>query len=141
MHPIPPRRRIGCHSAELVVVRPVPRRLVARHGAGPQCDRRGTLVIAFEWNTLRVGDQVVVHEHSAERYRIPQPGVVAFVTIRRPTNEVGIRIDPSSGTRVLWPTSQEVHAATPAAAAACPYCVLVDGRVGTGATVPSGAVR
>jgi hypothetical protein len=98
-------------------------------------------VIAFEWNTLRVGDPAVVHEHSVERYRIPQPGVVAFVTMRRPTNEVGIRIDPPSGTRVLWPTREEVHSATPAGADACPYCVSVDERVGAGERVPVGALR
>jgi hypothetical protein len=79
-------------------------------------------VIAFDWNSLLVPDRVVVHEHVVERYRFPQPGVVAFVTIGRPTNDVGIRIDPPSGSRVLWPSRQEVHAATPADADACPYC-------------------
>ena len=91
-------------------------------------------MIAFEWDALRGAEHVVVHEHAAERYRIPQPGVVAFVTMRRPSNEVGIRIDPPSGVRVLWPTRHEVHAATPTGAETCPYCVSVDQRAGADAT-------
>jgi hypothetical protein len=82
-------------------------------------------VIAFEWNSLRVRHRVIVHEHHADRYQLPQPGLVAFVTVRRPTNQVGIRIEPPSGSRVLWPTRQEVHAPTPRAAEACPHCTPV----------------
>jgi hypothetical protein len=83
-------------------------------------------VIAFEWNSLLVSDGVIVHEHDASRYQLAQPGLVEFVTVRRPTNEVGIRIDPSSGPRVVWPTRQEVHAATLGATDACPYCVRTE---------------
>jgi hypothetical protein len=88
-------------------------------------------VTPFEWNSLRVSDPVVVHEHSVDRYRIPQPGVVAFVVVRRPTNEVGIRIDAPSGAQVLWPTRQEVHAATTAGASACAYCAGAGAPVGS----------
>jgi hypothetical protein len=96
-------------------------------------------VIVFEWNSLQVPEHLVVHEHVADRYRFPQPGVVAFVTTRRPTNEVGIRIDAPSGTRVVWPTRQQVHAATPAGADACPYCTGAADVSGSGATAPSPA--
>ncbi len=89
-------------------------------------------MITFEWNSLLLRDRVVVHEHDRERYRVPQTGHVAFVTVRRPHNEVGIRTDAPSGSSVLWPTRQEVHAATPEATAACPYCApVLDRRVGT----------
>ena len=84
-------------------------------------------MIAFEWNSLLVRDRVIVHEHVADRYRLSQPGLVEFVTVLRPTNEVGIRIDATPRPRTLWPTRQEVHAATPSAAEACPYCA-VDGQ-------------
>jgi hypothetical protein len=83
-------------------------------------------VIAFEWNSLHTGDRVVVHGHTDDDYRFPKPGLVGFVTVRRPINEVGIQIDTASGPRVLWPTRQEVHAATQAGASACLYCAHVD---------------
>jgi hypothetical protein len=85
-------------------------------------------VIAFEWNSLLVRDRVIVHEHTADRYRVSQPGLVTFVNVRRPTNEVGISIDAGSGSRVLWPTRQEIHAATPSATKACAYCAAADGE-------------
>lgn len=80
-------------------------------------------MITFDWNSLRVGDRVVVHERTANRYQVAQPGLVQFVTLRRPINEVGIRIESPSGPRVLWPTCPEVHAATSGAAATCQDCI------------------
>lgn len=96
-------------------------------------------MIAFEWNSLRVRDGVIVHEHDADRYLVAQPGLVEFVTVRRPLNDVGIRIASSSGTRVLWPTRQEVHVATTVATDGCPYCGRADDQRDVRPPTPAGA--
>ena len=83
---------------------------------------RGGAVIAFDWNGLTPGDEVLVHEHLSKAYAAPKHGVVAFVHVRRPLNEVGIDVEEGDGHRVAWPTRQEVHAAGPAATADCFWC-------------------
>jgi hypothetical protein len=98
-------------------------------------------VISFDWNSLRVGDRVVVHEHAKDLYRLPQRGLVEFVTVRRPINAVGIRVQSPSGSRVLWPTRQEVHAATSGAATTWRDCVPTDDQHAGGKRVSGHAPR
>ena len=63
----------------------------------------------FDWNGLRVGDRVVVHEHrTGVAQRAERLGVVAFVTQDRRHNAVGLRIDDDP-TEVRWPTRFEVE--------------------------------
>jgi hypothetical protein len=79
-------------------------------------------VIASDWNALRQGDPVVVHEghdRGAHRSRL---GFVEFVWVRRPTNEVGIRVATPSGSCLVWPGHEQIHARTFAGAAACDTC-------------------
>ena len=56
----------------------------------------------FEWNALRMGDHVRVHEGAGSEL---SAGVIAAVEVRHGSNGVGIRVGPS----VLWPARMTVH--------------------------------
>jgi hypothetical protein len=61
----------------------------------------------FEWNALRVGDEVRVHLHGGSL----RPGTVSFVDSMRGSNAIGIRVirEDSSAT-MTWPSRLTVHA-------------------------------
>lgn len=63
----------------------------------------------LEWNALRVGDRVLVHD--AVDADLPlRPGTVAIVATARGANDVGIRVaDDADRTRVARPNRQAVH--------------------------------
>lgn len=65
-------------------------------------------MLAFEWNALRVGDRVAVHDDAAPHLSLGG-GVVALVRTQRPAvNDVGIRLDaPGSG--IVRPSRHAVH--------------------------------
>jgi hypothetical protein len=92
-------------------------------------------VIASDWNALCQGDAVVVHERADSGARRSRLGFVEFVWVRRPTNEVGIRIATSAGSCLVWPDREDIHARTFAEAAVCRTCgaavhrTLVDPRL------------
>ena len=60
----------------------------------------------FDWNSLRVGDRVIVHEHRRDAPVAGCDGTVAFVTQRRRHNAVGLRLE---GHEVRWLTRFEVE--------------------------------
>ena len=64
-------------------------------------------MMRFEWNSLRVGDEVRVH-HDGGRL---EPGTVAFVDVLHGSNGVGIRTSSPLGSHVSWPSRLAVHAA------------------------------
>jgi hypothetical protein len=74
-----------------------------------------------EWNGLRWGDVVFVHDPSVT----PGPagrGTVQFVTMRgRRGNEVGIRLDDGEQ-QVVWPTWLAVHRDLTDAVGTCWRC-------------------
>jgi hypothetical protein len=62
----------------------------------------------FEWNALRVGDEVRVHLHGGSL----RPGTVAFVDTMRGSYAVGIRVvGEDSRATITWPSRLTVHAA------------------------------
>ena len=67
-------------------------------------------MLRFEWNALRIGDAVLVHDAMG---RFPTaPGTVTAVdtkTGRRGANGIGIRLGADDGYRVLWPSFLAVH--------------------------------
>jgi hypothetical protein len=67
-------------------------------------------MLRFEWNALRVGDAVVVHD---ARGRDPaRSGIVVMVDTkrgRRLANGVGISLGEGDGYRVVWPSFLAVH--------------------------------
>jgi hypothetical protein len=70
-------------------------------------------VLRFEWNALRQGHRVSVHDPaSADMALIP--GIVVMIdtpVARRGVNGIGIRVADDFGTsRILWPSYLAVHA-------------------------------
>ena len=67
-------------------------------------------MLRFEWNALRVGDAVLVHD--SRGCAAAAPGTVVSVDTkrgRRGANGVGIRVGPGDGPGVVWPSSLAVH--------------------------------
>jgi hypothetical protein len=68
-------------------------------------------MLKFEWNELRIGDQVLVHDpHSSDM--TPLPGVVAMINTQKGQNGVGV-VAPArgGGNAVVWPARLAVHRA------------------------------
>ena len=65
-------------------------------------------MLKFEWNALRIGDEVVVHDRTASEMA-PLPGVVAMVDSHRRQNGVGVRVTARGESVVLWPARLAVH--------------------------------
>ncbi len=70
----------------------------------------------FAWNSLQVGDRVVLHEHRVDAPAQGCDGTIAFVSRHRRHNEVGLRLDDDP-TAVRWPTRFEVEQVEQQAAA------------------------
>ena len=63
----------------------------------------------FEWNALRVGDDVLVHDPGTAAMALV-PGVVSAFTTLKGSNSVGIRIAAiEGGAVIICPPRQAVH--------------------------------
>jgi hypothetical protein len=66
-------------------------------------------MMRLEWNALRVGDRVVVHDQADPELPL-QPGTVAIVETRRGSNDVGVSVaEKADGRRVVRPNRLSVH--------------------------------
>jgi hypothetical protein len=67
-------------------------------------------MLRFEWNALRVGDMVLVHD-PAGRFPAASGTVVTVDTKRerRGANGVGIRVGAEGRHEVVWPSFLAVH--------------------------------
>jgi hypothetical protein len=93
--------------ARLVAVSELCRR--ARPETAGHVGRGRSDVTRREWNALRVGDHVLVHDDSDEEQPIV-PGRVITVEPAPGTNDVGIRISPARGrSKVAHPRRFAVH--------------------------------
>ena len=65
-------------------------------------------MLPFQWNALRVGDRVMVHDDLDPSFQL-RTGSVALVQTRQPgTNEIAVRLDePASG--IVLPRRHAVH--------------------------------
>lgn len=89
-------------------------------------------MLAFQWNAVRVGDRLMVHDDLDPRFALGE-GVVRLVGTRQGANEIAIRLDgPTSG--LLRPRSQAVHLMPIDARLPCWRC-------DAGAATPNGAQR
>jgi hypothetical protein len=68
------------------------------------------VVHRFEWNALRVGDEVLVHDQSTAAMALV-PGVVTAFNTLKGSNSVGIRIaaPEGDGAVIICPPRQAVH--------------------------------
>ena len=66
-------------------------------------------MLRLEWNSLRAGDRVLVHDADDPQRRLVA-GVVAAVLTTSGANEVSIRVTTPTGVRVVKPQRLSVHA-------------------------------
>ncbi len=79
-------------------------------------------MLKFEWNALRPGDHVLVHDPRMAEMTLTD-GVVTAVDTHKRLNGVGIRVGASSGAAVvLWPSSVVVHRDPPDPTEQCWRC-------------------
>ena len=78
-------------------------------------------MLAFQWNALRVGDHVRMHDDRTAGLDL-RAGVVAIVqTFPHQTNDVAIRLDDDAGV-VLHPRRHAVHTDCSDAPSGCWRC-------------------
>jgi hypothetical protein len=65
-------------------------------------------MLGFEWNALRVGDRVLVHD-AANVIGDLVAGAVVMVSLQEGSNGVGIRIASADGDPIVWPSRLTVH--------------------------------
>jgi hypothetical protein len=66
-------------------------------------------MMRLEWNALRVGDKVVVHDPTDPAMQL-LPGSVALVETVSVPNDIGVRVASTSDRpKVLWPSRLAVH--------------------------------
>jgi hypothetical protein len=65
-------------------------------------------MLRLEWNALRVGDPVLVHDAGDADLRLI-PGVVAIVESAKGSGDIGIRIGTDDGRRVVRPRRPAVQ--------------------------------
>ncbi len=89
-------------------------------------------MLPFQWNALRTGDRVLVHDDHAAHLD-PLAGLVMIVEARRTGgNDVAIRVEPSG--RVVRPRRHAVHLPSFGGDPACWRCDMAAGPVGVGVT-------
>lgn len=81
-------------------------------------------MLVLEWNALRVGDAVLVHDTPHASSALVR-GRVAMVDMHRGSNGVGIRIRRAGHPQILWPSRLVVHPDPPQSAQACWRCETV----------------
>ncbi len=78
-------------------------------------------MLMFDWNALRPGDPMLVHEPGSAHMALT-PGVVVHVEDNRGANGVGIRVGAGSTQRILWPSFLAVHRDPPERNEPCWRC-------------------
>jgi hypothetical protein len=90
-------------------------------------------MVRLEWNGLRVGDKVLVHDRSDPAMQL-LPGVVAMVqTTVQSSNDIGVRVaSRSDRLSVLRPSRLAVHVDPRDTAEECWRCDAIAAGAGRG---------
>jgi hypothetical protein len=65
-------------------------------------------MLRFQWNALRRGDRVLVHDAREADLGV-RAGIVTLVDVRTSSHDVGIRLTDTATARVVWPGRFAVH--------------------------------
>ena len=86
-------------------------------------------MLNLEWNALRRGDNVLVHDPRSQDMALTT-GVVALFDTHRHTNNIGIRLPGAGGQGpIVWPSRLAVHPDPRDATEACWRCQELEDRV------------
>ena len=86
-------------------------------------------MLKFQWNAMRHGQRVIVHDPASAHMTLVPGTVVMTEThrVRKGADGVGIRIaDDSGATRVLWPSYLAVHLDPPDETEPCWRCQEIE---------------
>jgi hypothetical protein len=91
-------------------------------------------MVRLEWNALRVGDRVLVHDSGDPAMQLLS-GVVAMVQPLQGPNDIGVRVAPRSGRpSVLRPSRHAVHIDPRDTTEDCWRCDAIAAVAGAGVT-------
>jgi hypothetical protein len=90
----------------------------------------GFTMMLSEWNALKTGNKVLVHEERAQHLSALTKGVVLSVTPAPRANNVGIRVTTDGEDVVLWPPHMTVHPDPINLSETCWRCDRFTGRDG-----------
>ena len=93
-------------------------------------------MLAFQWNALRVGDRVIVHDDLDPDFGLHEGAVGLVHTHPAARSEIAVRLDDRPHT-LLWPWRHAVHLAPLDGTRSCWRCDATAG----GPPVEQGAVR
>jgi hypothetical protein len=66
-------------------------------------------VLKFDWNALRIGDRVLVHDADSPRLTL-LPGVVTVIDARKGAKRAGVRFTgPDDQRGIRWPSHTTMH--------------------------------
>jgi hypothetical protein len=86
----------------------------------------GAAMLKDDWNGLRVGCKVLVHDHESDILSLI-PGVVAAIDRRKAANRLGIRPTVAGNERkICWPTHVALHLDPPRPTEHCWRCDVVE---------------
>ena len=89
-------------------------------------------MLRLQWNALKVGDRVLVHDDADVSLRL-QPGIVAMVQTAHGSNDVGVRVTDQSGhVGVVRPSRLSVHLDPRDVTEDCWRCDIIAARAGSG---------
>jgi hypothetical protein len=96
-------------------------------------------VLSLQWDALRVGDKVLVHDDADVSLRL-QPGIVAIVQTAHGSNDVGVRVPGEFGrSSVVRPSRLSVHLDPRDATEECWRCDAIAARAGSGLEAAAGS--
>ena len=85
-------------------------------------------MLNMEWNALRRGDKVLVHDPRSPNMALTT-GLVALFDTHKHTNDIGIRLPADGGQgRIVWPSRLVVHPDPRDATEPCWRCQELDDR-------------
>lgn len=89
-------------------------------------------MLRLQWNALKVGDAVLVHDDADISLRL-QPGIVAMVQTAHGSNDVGVRVAGRDGHgAVARPSRLSVHLDPRDLSEACWRCEAIAARAASG---------
>ena len=87
-------------------------------------------MLAFQWNALRVGDRVVVHDDLDPMFGLHEGAVGLVQTRAAAPSEVAVRLDDRPAS-LLWPWRHAVHLAPLDTGRTCWRCDAMTGTPST----------
>lgn len=88
-------------------------------------EQKGEVVLQPQWNALKVGDAVHVHDDTGALVPAVVTMVTATATDAGGSNEVTVRVEDGDECFYLWPSEADVHPDPVEPSESCAHCRLL----------------